>query len=77
MIAFIPFVDPFYGAWDWWYLLFLPLALLIALVYKAMRCEDLTDVPRQTVMASAKLVGAFVACAVALWILVIVLERCG
>ena len=77
MIALVPFVDPIPGAWDWWYLLLVPLALLIALVYKAMRCDDLADVPRQTAMASAKLLGAFVGCALALWLLMFVLEHCG
>ena len=55
MIAFTPFVDPFHGAWDWWYVLLPPLALGIALVYKAMRCEDLSEVPRQTAVAFVKL----------------------
>ena len=75
MIAFVPFVEPFYGAWNWWYLMLLPLALLIALVYKAMRSDDLSEVPRQTMIASAKLLGAFIGCAVVLWILMIILER--
>ena len=75
MIGFIPFVDPLIGALDWWYLLLLPLALLVALVYKAMRCEDLADVPRQTLIATAKLLGAFVGCAAVLWIVLIILER--
>ncbi len=75
MIAFVPFVEPFYGAWDWWYVMLLPLALLIALVYKVMRTEDLSDVPRQTLIASAKLVGAFIGCAAVLWIVMVILER--
>lgn len=75
MTAFIPFVDPLIGALDWWYLMLLPLALLIALVYKAMRCDDLTDVPRQTLVASGKLLGAFLGCAAVLWILLLILER--
>ncbi len=75
MIAFVPFVDPLYGGWDWWYLMLVPLTLLIALVYKAMRCEDLTEVPRQTLVASGKLLGAFLGCAAVLWILLVILER--
>lgn len=75
MIAFSPFVDPLYGGWDWWYLMLLPLALLIALVYKTMRCENLAEVPRQTLLASAKLLGAFLGCAVGLWIVLWILER--
>lgn len=75
MIAFTVFVDPLYGGWDWWSLMLLPLALLIALVYKAMRCEDLSEMPRETLIASAKLLGAFLGCAAVLWITLLILER--
>ena len=75
MMAYTPFVDPLLGAWNWWYVLLLPLAVGIALVYKAMRCDDLSQVPRQTLTALAKLLGAFVGCAVVLWVILIILER--
>jgi TRAP-type C4-dicarboxylate transport system permease large subunit len=33
--------------WDYWYLLLLPLCAAVAIVYKAMRCRSLADVPRE------------------------------
>jgi hypothetical protein len=77
VIAFTPFVDPLSAGSNWWFLMLLPLALLIALVYKAMRCEDLAEVPRQTLIAFAKLLGAFLGCAAVLWVVLVILERRG
>lgn len=77
MIGFTPFLEPLYGGWDWWYVMLLPLALLIALVYKAMRCDNLADVPKQAALAFLKLVGAFVGCALVLWGVMVILEHRG
>lgn len=77
MIGFTPFVDPLYGGWNWWYLMLLPLAALIAIVYKAMRCDDLAEMPRQAAIAFGKLLGAFLGCAAILWIIMKILEARG
>ncbi len=34
--------------WDYWYVLMLPLCLGVAIVYKAIRLDDMRQVPRQS-----------------------------
>jgi len=34
---------------DYWYLLLLPLCLAIAIVYKSIRCDSMSRVPRQAI----------------------------
>ncbi len=74
-LAYMPFRDPLLGGWNWWYLTLIPLALLIALVYKAMRCEEIKDIPAQALRAFLKMIGAFIACALVLYAIVVFLER--
>jgi hypothetical protein len=73
--AFILFVDALVYAADYWYWFLLPLSFIIAMVYKAVRLDDLTHLMRQTLLAAIKLAIAFVACAVLLWLIVFLVER--
>ena len=41
-----PFKSPL-PAWDYWYLLLLPLCLGISIVYKSIKCHQMRRVPRQ------------------------------
>ena len=75
MLAYVAFRDPLWGGWDYWYLMLLPLALLLALCYKAMRMDDYADLGRQVLRAFLKMVGAFVACALVLYLVVLILEH--
>jgi len=70
-----PFIDPMYGSWNYWRLLLLPLALGVAMVYKSIRCEDLSELPRQTLRAFLKFVLGFLLLAAILWVMVLLLER--
>jgi hypothetical protein len=40
-----PFIDPL-PIYPYWYRLLLPLCLLFSVVYKAVRCETMSQVPR-------------------------------
>jgi len=68
-LAYTPFIDPLdlHGAWFW---LLLPLAVLIAIAYKAVRVPDMTSYVRQTVLFSAQIIfgiiGLYVAAIVTL-----------
>ena len=68
-LAYTPFIDPLdlHGAWFW---LLLPLAVLIAVAYKAVRVPDMTRYMRQTVLFSAQIIfgilGLYVAAIVTL-----------
>ena len=54
-LAYTPFIDPI-NAHDWWYLLLVPLALGIAVVYKAVRMPTLESYPKQVLIFSAQIV---------------------
>jgi hypothetical protein len=75
LLSYVPFRDPLWGGWNYWYLFLLPLALMIALVYKAIRLDDLNRLAPQTLRAFGKLVGVFAGVALLLWIVVLLLER--
>jgi hypothetical protein len=44
--AFRPFWQPL-PAWDYWYLLLLPLCVGISVVYKSIKCRTMRQVPRE------------------------------
>jgi hypothetical protein len=62
---FQPFRTPA-PVWDYWYLLVLPLALGIAIVYKSVRCESMRKVPREAMVLFAFIIAVLVAAAGAL-----------
>lgn len=47
LLAYVPFLDPLPGAWDYWYLLLLPLCIAVAVVYKSIKCASMRQVPRE------------------------------
>ena len=63
-LAYRPFLDPLdlHDAWFW---LLVPLAVLIAVAYKAVRVPDMKNFARQTVLFSAQIIfgviGLFIA----------------
>ena len=62
-------------AWDYWYLLLIPLCLGISIVYKAIKCREVKQVPREaTVICTVILLGMVVA-ATALYALMRALEQ--
>lgn len=71
---YVPFLKPA-PMWDWWYLLALPLCLIIAIIYKAVRCEDLNRVPREAAQLFVFIILVMVGAAAALGFLVRFLER--
>jgi uncharacterized membrane protein YgcG len=58
--------------WDYWYLLLVPLCLAVAVVYKAVRCASLRQVPREALVLwgvmLAGLMGMHVAVALVIWL---------
>ena len=69
-LAFIPFLEPLHALNDWWYLLMIPLAFGIAVIYKALRVVDLRDYWRQVGIMTSQIILAMIGLAVALVILV-------
>ncbi len=73
IIAYTPFLDPIRDLQDWWYLLLLPLAFGISMIYKAMRCPSLKTYWHNVFVMTAQIVAAMIALAVGLIFIVLVL----
>ena len=73
-MAYTPFVQPL-PAWDYWYLLLLPLCLAVSIVYKSIRCKSMSRVPREAGGLTLTIILAMAAAAVVLAVVVRGLER--
>jgi hypothetical protein len=73
LLAYIPFVHPISGVHQWWYLLLIPLAFGISVVYKAVRLHTLDHFWRQVFIMTTQVVLAMIGLAICLIILVVVL----
>jgi len=73
LLAWTPFLEPLPGAQHWWWVLVLPMALGVALSYKAIRTKDLARYPRDVASMTLQIVAAVVGIAVGLHLLVVVL----
>ena len=65
LLAYTPFVNPL-PVWDYWYLLILPLAAAVSIVYKAIKLEHLRDVPWQAFVIGLWIVFGMLGAAVVL-----------
>ena len=71
LIAYIPFLTPINAFHDWSYLLLIPLAFGISVIYKALRMQTLHGFWRQVKVMTTQIVMAMVALAVTLTVFVI------
>lgn len=69
MLAYRPFIDPI-DIQRIWYFLLVPLALGIALAYKAVRIPDLRDLPRQVAIMTVQTIIGMLALGAASFLLV-------
>ena len=74
--GYVPFVQPL-PAWDWWYLLAIPLCAGVSVVYKSIRCRSMRTVPREAAKATAWILFGLIAAAAALAALVKAFEKAG
>lgn len=72
-LAWIPFIHPLNVFHDWWFMLLLPLALGIAMIYKGVRMQSLERFWRETLILASQIVLGMVGLAVFVTILVQVL----
>ena len=70
---YVPFVKPM-PIWDYWYVLLLPLCLIIAVVYKSIRCYTMDRVPREALTLFVFILAVMLAAGAALAGLVNILE---
>ena len=72
-LAYIPFLQPLDIVQQWWYLLLVPLAFGISVVYKAVRMPSLAEYWKHVGIMTAQIVLAMIGLAVCLIVLVQVL----
>ncbi|GIW74316.1 MAG: hypothetical protein KatS3mg103_0838 [Phycisphaerales bacterium] len=73
VLAWRPFLDPI-DAHRWWFLLILPVAVLVSLSWKAVRIEDLRRLPRAVAVMTVQVVLAMLGLGLAAYVgLVVVL----
>ncbi len=63
-----PFLEPL-RLDSYWLLLLLPLVLAIAVTYKTIKLDDLTDLPREAVVLAVQIIVFMFLAAAALWLL--------
>lgn len=68
--TYLPLLYPLPGAWNYWYLLLLPLCLGVSIVYKAIRCASIKDVPREAAITTVWILLAIFSAAGALVVLI-------
>ena len=74
--AYVPFMQPL-AAWDYWYLLAVPLCAAVSIVYKSIRCRSMRTVPREAAKATGWILVGLVAAATVLTLLVKIFEWAG
>lgn len=70
LLAYTPFLDPMPMPGGMWWLTLAPLALGIAVVYKAIKLDDLRRYPKQVVMMTTQIVVVMIALAVGIQVVV-------
>lgn len=70
LVAYIPFLDPMHALQDVWYLLLVPLAFGISIIYRAIRMPNLDHFWRGVTIMTTQIVAAMVALGVVLVVLV-------
>lgn len=73
LLAYIPFVHPIDLFHEWWYVLLIPLAFGISVIYKAVRVPTLEQFWRRTLIMTAQIVLAMIGLAICMVIVVVLL----
>lgn len=72
MLAYVPFLDPINIFHQWWYLLLIPLAFGISVIYRALKLQSLDHYWRAVFTMTAQIIVGMIALAIALVVLVVV-----
>jgi hypothetical protein len=68
--GWIPFLEPMHSAHHWWYLLMVPLAFGVSMIYKAVRMQHLDRYWRHVVIMTVQIIAGLIGLALALGVLV-------
>lgn len=69
VLTYIPFVDPI-DAHRWWFLLLIPMAIGVSMVYKAVRMRSLTRYWRHVAGMSASIILGIIVLGAATYVLI-------
>lgn len=67
---YVPFLHMLPGSWAYWYLLLLPLCVGVSVVYKAIRCHSMREVPREAAVTTMWILLAILSAGAALVVIV-------
>lgn len=67
-LGYRPLLDPI-PVDDYWLVLLAPLVLAISVVYKAIKLDDLAQLPRQAIHLAGQIVAFMIMAAAALWLM--------
>jgi len=70
--AWTPFLHPL-SLGEWWPVLLLPMVFAIATVYKTLKLEDLSHLPRDAALLSLQIIAFMAVAAAGLWVLTVLL----
>ncbi|MFA7236240.1 MAG: hypothetical protein WC058_05180 [Phycisphaeraceae bacterium] len=69
LLAWTPLLNPIDLHEPWTFLLLIPLALAIGIIYKALKLADLSRLPRESLRVTFYIVGSMILAAIALLVL--------
>lgn len=69
-----PFLTPL-PLWDYWIWLILPLLIGLSVGWKAMKCEDLSRLPREALRLTIKMIFGYALAGAIVWAIVILTEN--
>lgn len=69
ILGYVPFLDPL-PIDPYWLVLMIPLVVIVSVVYKTLRLEDLSKLPKAAGMMSLQIVAFMIVAAAAVWLLV-------
>lgn len=73
--AYIPFVNPINLFHEWWYLLLVPLAFGISVIYKAVRLPALEQYWRQVLVMTLQIVLGMIGLAIVVVVIVLTIPH--
>ena len=71
LLGYTPFITPMHGLQAWWYVLVVPLAFGISLIYKSLHLHDMRRLVVATLVMTAQIVLAVIALGLAVAIFVV------
>jgi hypothetical protein len=74
LLAYTPFLSPL-PIWDYWWVLLFPLVIGVAVAYKAIKCDAMHRVPRESASITFWILAGLGSAGVVLSLLVHFLER--